>query len=70
MMGGVPSGGGASSDERHPLGLWDVGGGVLHDRTICETPWATTSGATQNNPPAIIDASIAVLKMWYMIIVS
>jgi hypothetical protein len=34
MMGGVPLGGGAASDERHPFAVWDCGGGVVQDKVI------------------------------------
>lgn len=43
-MGGLET----SSDELHPLLLLEVGGGVVQERTICETPAAKAVGAAPN----------------------
>jgi hypothetical protein len=49
IIGGVPVGGGASSEDLHPFVLLDGGGGVVHERTIWETP-AAWAGATGSKP--------------------
>jgi hypothetical protein len=55
MIGGVPSGGGASSVERHPFVVLELGGGEVQDKTIWSTPWAWMSAT----PKLSISATIA-----------
>jgi hypothetical protein len=47
IIGGVLGGVLASSEDLHPFVLSDCGAGVVHERTIWETPaaWAGTAGS-------------------------